>query len=261
MRRGEGVGYARISRASGETRRRTLESPAFTDSQLPAVFGLLGRVGEAVVATVGRDCEVVVHDLRNPRHSVVAISGELTGRHVGAPAPDPELLPGVVDKFTGDQLRRHTTTSSGRELVSSTAWLRGEAGHIVGAVCINLDLAELRRARDIIDGRLVSDDGLDLDRLTTFAPSVADFTRIAVQDVLRGVAKPLHQLTRNERIDLVRSLDRAGVFAMRGAVPSVAGELGVSRATVYTYLREAQRLQPAANALSPKDLLEAGFDG
>lgn len=249
---GEGGKSALISSATGETAKRLSKSrPGVTDTQLPAVFEFLGRMAEVFVATVGIDCEVVIHDLRNPDHTVVAISGNLTGRQVGAPVPDPELLPGAVDRFTSDQLRRRTTTRSGRELVSSTAWIRGEGGHIVGAVCVNLDLGGLRRARDIIDRRLVSDEGRDLDRLTTFASSVSEFARNAVRESVKGLAKPLHRFTRNERIDLVRSLDRMAMFAMRGAVPSVALELGVSRASVYTYLREARRPERPAGAPGP----------
>ncbi|MFZ2034059.1 MAG: PAS domain-containing protein, partial [Candidatus Dormiibacterota bacterium] len=64
----------------------------FSPEQLPALFELLGRVANAAVSTIGADCEVVVHDLREPEHSVVAISGTLTGRQVGAPIPDPALM-------------------------------------------------------------------------------------------------------------------------------------------------------------------------
>jgi predicted transcriptional regulator YheO len=128
------------------------------EAELPAVFAFLARVAEAIVATVGPDCEVVIHDLRKPDHSVVAISGHLTGRRVGAPVPDPELLPGEVDRFTHDDLRRHGSTTGGRELLASTVWIRNPVGHIVGAVCINLDVAGLRTARDLINRHLGQDD-------------------------------------------------------------------------------------------------------
>lgn len=47
--------------------------------------GLVPFLGEAL----GKDCEVVLHDFREPGHSVIAIAnGNISGRHVGAPATD-----------------------------------------------------------------------------------------------------------------------------------------------------------------------------
>ena len=219
----------------------------FAEAELPAVFTFLARVAKAIVATVGPDCEVVVHDLRQPDHSVVAISGQLTGRHVGAPVPDPELLPGEVDKFADDELRRYGSTSAGRELLASTVWIRDPQNHIVGALCINLDTAGLRAARDLIDRRL-GHDRLSAHPLATFASSVPDLARLAVESVL-GDGRASRQRVRGaDRIELVRRLDAEGVFALRGAANAIAAELGISRATIYADLRASRGETPAAVA-------------
>jgi predicted transcriptional regulator YheO len=213
----------------------------FEHHQLQHVFDLLARVGEAVAATVGPSCEVVVHDLRTPEHTVVAISGNLTRRAVGAPVPDPELLPGNVDRFREDLLLYSTFTPGGRELVSSTVWIRDENDHIVGALCINMDFVNLRLARDLLDRAIAdvpwpkSDGGL-----TTFATSPEEFVAIALKQVVNEIGRPLHQLDRENKIRILGELDKAGVFALRRASDIVANELGVSRASVYSYLKDAR---------------------
>ena len=217
------------------------------EAELPAVFAFLARVAEAVVATVGPDCEVVVHDLRKPDHSVVAISGHLTGRHIGAPVPDPELLPGEVDRFTDDDLRRHGSTAGGRELLASTVWIRNPVGHIIGAVCINLDVAGLRTARDLINRHLGQDD-LRARPLPTFASSIPEFTRLAVGSVLGTGWSERHRPRGADRIELVRRLEAEGVFALRGAANAVAAELGISRASLYADLRASRRQRPSADS-------------
>lgn len=213
----------------------------FEQQQLQHVFELLARIGEAVTATVGPSCEIVVHDLRTPEHTVVAISGNLTRRAVGAPVPDPELLPANVDRFREDLLLYRTYTPGGRELVSSTVWVRDESNHIVGALCINMDFANLRLARDLLDRAIAevpapkSDGGL-----TTFATSPEEFVAIALKQVVSEIGRPLHQLDRDDKIRVASELDKAGVFALRRAADIVAGELGVSRASVYSYLKDAR---------------------
>lgn len=213
----------------------------FRAVDLPAVFELLARIGRAAVATLGADCEVVVHDLRHPEHSVVAISGNLTGRQVGAPIPDPQLLPGEVDNYTDDDLRHTATTLAGRELLASTAWVRDTRGHIVGAICINVDRSGLVQARDLIDAHLGSDEP-NARLITSFASDVAEFTQAAVASLIgRG---PRRRLNRVERVGLLRRLDCDGIFALRGAADAIATELGISRSSIYTDLRAARKLGP-----------------
>ncbi len=57
---------------------------------------------------------------------------------------------------------------------------------------------------------------------------------IAQGEALLG--KPLGQMTRVERQQLVKFLDERGAFGLRKSVETVADRLGVSRFTVYNYL-------------------------
>jgi len=216
----------------------------FRHDQLGEVFDLLARVAEAVVATVGPDCEVVVHDLRDPEHSVVAIHGNLTRRFVGSPISDPDLLPGKVDQFRESQLLYRTVTPFGKELLSSTVWVQDQGGHIVGALCINMDFADVRLARDLLDRRIVdlppAAPAAHSSSMLTFATTTDEFVQIAIRNMLPEIGKPLHHLDRDDKVSIVRELDRAGVFNLRGAADAVARELGVSRASVYSYLNASR---------------------
>jgi predicted transcriptional regulator YheO len=197
----------------------------FSERDLASVFELLARVASAAVATLGPETEVVVHDVRNPVHSIVAISGSLTGRQVGAPVPDPELLPGVVDAKVEDELGRTAITPGGRELVCSTVWIRDSSGHVVGALCINVDVSGLRQARDLIQ-RHIGTEAAAAPPLPTFASSLSEFTRTAV-DAALAVGLRQGRLRKADRSRVVRRLHAQGVFSLRGSVNAVAAELGV----------------------------------
>jgi predicted transcriptional regulator YheO len=225
-------------------------TPMVPSSLLPVVFELLARVAKAVAVTVGPNCEVVVHDLRDPEHTVVAISGNLTHRSIGAPAPDPSVLPDRVDQFEADTLLERLTTLAGKELLSSTVWIRDETRHIVGAFCINMDFADLRLARDLINRHMAEEPSAAVSPLggqLGFATTAEEFAEIALRGILREIGKPLHHLDREDKVLIVRELDQAGVFNLRGAAETVARELGVSRASVYSYLN-ASRSEAAAAA-------------
>lgn len=214
----------------------------FEHPQIPQVFALLARIGKAIVATVGMNCEVVVHDLRHPENSVIAISGNLTGRSVGAPVPDPELLPGNVVHFQDDDLCYNTRTPNGKPLFSSTVWVRDVNGHIVGALCINMDFNDIHQARNLLN-RLLPDAKTSSPQreLETFATSPEEFVQISLRECLRELRKPIHQLERHDKVLLIQKLDQVGVFSFRQAIELISREIGVSRSSIYNYLKEVHR--------------------
>jgi predicted transcriptional regulator YheO len=218
----------------------------FEEHQLSQVYRLLARIARAIVATVGSQCEVVVHDLRTPECSVVAISGNLTGRTIGAPAPDPEMLPGNLTTFQDDIIREHTRTPAGRQLVSSTVWVRNTTGQIVGASCINKDFSNLQRARDLLNQTLMveaieSITNESMETFETFATSPEEFVAIALRGAVQKVGKALHHLNRQDKIEIIRELELAGVFRFHRAVDIVMQELGISRASIYAYLKDIRQ--------------------
>ncbi len=50
-------------------------------------------------------------------------------------------------------------------------------------------------------------------------------------------------MSREDKIDLIARLDEKGVFQVKKAVPILADQLSLSRATVYNYLSEARNHQ------------------
>lgn len=211
----------------------------FEEQQLPQVFELLSRVARAIVATVGMQCEVVVHDLRNPDHTLISMSGNLTGRTVGAPVPDTEFLPRNLATFQDDVIRQPARTPRGRELISSTVWVRDTAGTIVGAICINMDFNDLRHARDLLNRALADSEApSEAEVLETFATSPQDFVEIALRGAIRKIGKPPHRLNRQDKIAIIAALEQAEVFRFSQSIEIVMEQLGISRASIYAYLKE-----------------------
>lgn len=218
----------------------------FPDEALDQVLLLLGRVADAFCAILGPTAEMVVHDLRRPDNSVVAISGNLTGRRVGSPIPDPAFLPEQLTQITEDQVDYPTRTPLGEVLRSSTVFVRNLDGKIAGAICLNLDRNNLEQAHRLIAHVLntpASSPTGDTP-LRTFAADVQQLVQMVLDDFARDLQKDRHQFSREERTRAVQECDRLGIFQFRHSATVVAHELGVSRATVFNYLREG-RDEPA----------------
>ena len=229
------------------------DAAGFPDDSLDAVVELLGRVATAFVLTLGEHTEIVVHDLRSIDSSVTAIAGNLTSRAVGAPIPDPELMPERLKTVNEDEYLYATQTPDGRSLYSSTVWIRNLEGEIRGAICVNVDHSHLHRVYEllgsIISGLPSSEPGVTSARyapLTTFARSLDDFIDTALVQVQQEIDKPIHLWTREDRLCAIASLEEQGVFQLRRSVETVAALLGVSRATLFSDLREIREQLPAS---------------
>lgn len=205
-----------------------------------AVLAALEPVVAGLAATFGRSCEVVLHDFRRPHGSVVAIAGELTGRHIGGSMS--EIGMGILaqgDEATS-RLNYVTRTASGRVLKSSTMPLRDEQGRVFGAFCVNMDVTALRQTGDVL-AELAGAGSVAVADTTTFTDDFDEVVDAVVRAEEHSLAKPVDSLTRQERLRLLTTLDRRGVFAVRRAAPRVAARLGISRASLYADLAECRK--------------------
>ncbi|MEU6534586.1 helix-turn-helix domain-containing protein [Streptomyces sp. NPDC047000] len=72
-------------------------------------------------------------------------------------------------------------------------------------------------------------------------PQLADSLDHLLAALERQAGRPLADLDRKAKQEVVRTLEARGAFTVRHGVETVAGALGVSRFTVYNYLnRERQ---------------------
>ena len=73
-----------------------------------------------------------------------------------------------------------------------------------------------------------------------FSPGINEM----VEDVIRFEIERSKQspasMNRGEKIEIIRALDRKGVFDVKGSPELVASMLGTSIFTIYNYLKEAR---------------------
>jgi predicted transcriptional regulator YheO len=211
---------------------------------------VLERLAEGIVAVVGPHCEVVVHDFRDPEHSIIYMAGNVTGRRVGAPVPDLSFISGELDRDTPDQLNYRTGMGS-HHLQSSTIWIPGEDGTPIGSICVNVDYQDLNHARQLLDKLATSTQHVsDFTVTDTFAKDVDDLIGLSISEFLRQEgAQSVGALGAREKLRLIQTLEERGLFQIRGAVNRVAGLLDVSRATIYNYRANLKNEVASASVL------------
>ncbi len=196
-----------------------------------------------IVGAFGRHCEVVLHDLSRPEHSIVWIEGNVTGRRVGGGITDLGLAKLRLGDPQQDLIGYVTQTKDGKVLRSSSIFLRDDAGNVTGALCINLDITPFLGLRQhVLD--LLTPVTRDIEE--SFLDRPADVLRDLIHDGLRAVGStPPKMMGKQQRVKVIEFLDRRGAFIFRSAVPTVSRVLGISRYTLYNYLKQVRAVMGA----------------
>jgi predicted transcriptional regulator YheO len=202
---------------------------------------LLLREGRKIVEALGKTLaplvEVVLHDLSDPDHTVVAIANNLSGRQVGDAATEMGLarmadpdFPEVIENYAN-------RCPDGRPAKSTSIGLKNSQGAYVAAICLNMDVSLLAAVTAGL-GQLM--------RIDVAAPPVPEsLGSRRVEDVRATLERfaaarnttPM-ALSLDQRREAMRELAASGLLNLRRALAEVAQTLGVARSTVYTYLPE-----------------------
>lgn len=199
---------------------------------------------DGIAKTLGSNCEVVLHDIKNPQSSVIAITnGHVTGRNVGSPMTERGLKAIRNKDYKKNLIKYKTVTKDGRTLKSSTLFIKDQEDEVVGCLCINLDISEFVVAKKVIDGltETVDETGNLKQEEETYSTNINEILYSVVNKVLENLGKPIAYLTKEEKVNIVKELDEKGTFLIKGAVEYVAEVLCVSRYTIYNYLDEIRK--------------------
>lgn len=210
-----------------------------------SIFQALRQIADAIVETFPRAFEVVVHDLSQPHKSIRHIAGDVTKRRAGGPVTD--LVVKALQQ-EGESIRdRHnykTTTKDGRTLKSTTVFIRDGTGAVAAAFCINFDMTDflsLTHALEVFTTTANAFNGPG--KVETFAMSIHETIVALFEQEAAKIGKQAAYMTTEEKMLLAKGLKESGVFQIRGAVDQVAHLLGVTRYTVYNYLKNIETQQ------------------
>ena len=205
------------------------------------------KLTEFLGLALGPDYEVVLHDLTNKDHSIIAIANShISGRKLGAPLTNMALsiLRDKSYEHTDYHLHYYSINVNGKDLRSSTFFIK-DSGELIGLLCINFDSSRYRelsaRVMDLCGSLLTpgAPSGTHLiveNDEHTYPSSIAGATASIVSSVIADYPVPVDRLTQDEKMEIMDALNRKGVFLLKGSVSHVARELHSSEASIYRYL-------------------------
>ncbi len=193
-------------------------------------------MAEAFARLLHPFAEVVIHDLE--KDQIAAIYNPFSKRKVGDSSflerwdfsIDPkETVIGPYEKLNFD----------GRKLKSISVVLRSQKGEAEGFLCVNIDTSVFEQYQQTLNLFLDNyDRSLTSEKETLFKDDLYEQINHFVQEYCRINKITLDHLSREQKQSIITSLRKKGAFQGKNATNYVARVLGISRATVYNYLKE-----------------------
>ena len=197
-----------------------------------------------ISSACGNAFEVVLHDTKNPKQSVVAIkNGHLSGRKIGDAMTD--LAINLVN--TNEHMRKHFISNyegrlkNGKIFLSATYFIK-EENELIGLLCINYDpsiMMELnRQINNLLDAFNLLPQNDKSPYTETLDSSINNITESIISSTISNMPVSPSRTTSEEKIEVISALEKQGFFSTKGAVSQVSNALNISEPTVYRYLKK-----------------------
>ena len=203
------------------------------------IFEHLRQIGDAICALFGPNCEICIHDLTDLQQSLIYINGTVTGRKKGAPATD--LLVKVLRQPETGNFSLHnykTITRDGRCLKSTTSIIRDGSGKPVAAFCINFDTTDFFNATQALQPFIFEMENSNGTSRETFVQSASETVEAIFNRAVKEIGRQPVTMNVDDKRRLFSILENNGTFEFKGAVEQIATLMGITKYTVYNYLKK-----------------------
>ena len=200
-------------------------------------------VAHMIGDTFGTHCEVILHDFSNPQNSVVyTCNNTVTRRQVGESFTEyfvKEVL--LSRKFEDDRSVNYMMTGTdGQTIKSSTALIRDNAGKVIGALCVNIDVTCISNFLSQLSELIgMNPPSVSSEKEVEVRPHIKEIVDDIIDQTIGD--QDVELLSREQKIDLIRFMNAKGIFLIKGTTDKVADRMNISKVTVYSYLDEIKK--------------------
>jgi predicted transcriptional regulator YheO len=199
------------------------------------------RVGEIIAEKFSPYLEVIIHDLKDPEHSIIAIfNNHITGRKIGDGTSDIGYKK-LANKLPDKIVNYENTSPSGAKLKSSSLTIRNGQGKIIGSMAFNFDLTPFENVQEFFN-TITKTSKSKLDDFPKqeqfFVWSVRDDLEQALNKYIIANGLQGKVLTRKDKLNVVVLMKKEGHIKKRGAMSILSELLAITRPTLYKYLKD-----------------------
>lgn len=211
------------------------------------------KVVDFLGAFLGENYEVILHDLSKLPNTIIRIANNgLSGRKVGGPITK-SALQMIHDKLylEKDFIVNYKGKTDTQDFRSATMFIKSDDGEVLGLLCLNFSDKKFDDLYEILS-EVIHPKGWkrgevskifektsatkDEDNIEEYYGSIDELMENIYDEAISNITIPLDYMKQEDRIEVIKELDRKGMFKLKGAVSYVSNHLKCSQATIYRYL-------------------------
>jgi len=197
------------------------------------------KAGEIIAEMFAPYMEVIIHDLQDPEHSIIAIfNNHVTGRKIGDGTSDLGYKK-LADELPDKIVNYNNQSPSGADLKSSSLTIRNGNDEIIGSMGFNFDLSSFSNIKEFFEifTKTVVLENLP-NREQFFMWSVRDEIQQALNKYITSHDLHGKALTRKDKLNVVAFMKKEGHINKKGAITILSELLAITRPTLYKYIKE-----------------------
>jgi predicted transcriptional regulator YheO len=209
------------------------------------------RLAEFLSKTMGPGCTTAVYELgAEPEGHVFAAYGQYNNRKPGDPLT--MFLIQIIRNLRENNddgvahVDTEASTAKGRVKLRIFA-IRDSRHHIVGLFVLQTEIDLVYQVRDAINQYLGYETAYTEESVTKYkatntmseesAVHFSDYMQQRIREEIESFGVPVERMTNDERIQIIRRLEKMEVFFMKDSVKTTAELLGISVPTVYRLMK------------------------
>lgn len=202
---------------------------------------------------LGSNYEIILHDLSRMPDTIISIANnELSGRKVGGPITKSALQMLQEEVYNEKEYVINYVGKTGdKTFRSATMFIKDEISkEVIGLLCINFDDSKFEELHKNLFGIIhpgnwkfgnvekIFDEKDDEAKgnVEEYSLSIDELMQNIYQEAVQDITIPIDYMKQDDRIKVIRDLDRKGMFKLKGSIQYVSEHLKCSQATVYRYL-------------------------
>lgn len=198
-------------------------------------------VAEAISRILHPFAEVVIHDLS--KNQIEAIFNPISKRSIGDSSYLDHIKLEVYDQFPSVIGPYEKLNYDGRRLKCIITIIKNDNGIAVGTLCINLDISVFDKYQSIITTFLTNhDEEMPEKTQSLFKDNLYEQINSFVQKYCIENNLNIDNLSKIQKKNLILELKGNGALDGKNASQYVARAIGVSRATIYNYLKDTNEI-------------------
>lgn len=181
-------------------------------------------------------CEVVLHDLCSPEKSILAIENNFSGRKVGDATTNIGLERAINPDFPEVLQNYANTLPNGKSLKSTSIGIKNEAGKYIASICLNFDTSAFAQISSQLQIFTATQLATHSTKEQLRSLSLEEIHEAVLLFAQKHQSTP-QDLNKEQKQELIQILESKGLLHLRNAISNLANILGVTRPTIYSYLK------------------------